>query len=356
MPNNQNPAQLWFYNSGVNVSCPACGLAPGFTIDAWDTRIANGNMAWHGEQAAHEWWAEKYLYRKLKDFPDLLSVNQLMQNFMASHSASSLGALTELGYQSSDLFAFSAADLAQLQANDDDITEALAEVDLIDSTLAAGGLSESQVTTLLAERDAWLDFAEQKQSDNEQIVAQWLADRAQNADALLNTNTAISTNEDYDGNEKTLNDLYLRTIVKGIPPTLAQKAVIEDIGLQCPLTGGPGVFRSNAWHGLITGDYLAPGECHGGGGRSANRKESPKLSGEVRIYPNPSNGNFTIDYPFENEGVLAVFNQLGTEVVRVRLLPEKKQLNLSHLPSGVYYGKITLPSGMTRSKMLVIQQ
>ncbi len=75
----------------------------------------------------------------------------------------------------------------------------------------------------------------------------------------------------------------------------------------------------------------------------------------VSIYPNPSNGIFTISTPYNNDiKNISVFNILGKKIATSnRSL--NQQYDFSYLKKGVYILKITLESHKTKTQKLVIK-
>jgi len=62
---------------------------------------------------------------------------------------------------------------------------------------------------------------------------------------------------------------------------------------------------------------------------------------QITIYPNPSNGLFTIEYPFTNESKVYTVTDINGKVVREGVInKEKSQLNLSEFVSGIYLLRI----------------
>lgn len=56
----------------------------------------------------------------------------------------------------------------------------------------------------------------------------------------------------------------------------------------------------------------------------------------LSVYPNPSNGIIQLDLENKEAGVLSVKNSLGEIVFTIELSVENSQIDLSHLPAGIY--------------------
>jgi hypothetical protein len=77
------------------------------------------------------------------------------------------------------------------------------------------------------------------------------------------------------------------------------------------------------------------------------------LSGKLLIYPNPSQGQFQV--VAEGGGALQLINQLG-QVLRTYTISDQRlsvSMDISDLPSGVYYLSGQLSDGMVREKLVL---
>jgi hypothetical protein len=76
----------------------------------------------------------------------------------------------------------------------------------------------------------------------------------------------------------------------------------------------------------------------------------------VNLYPNPSNGSFTIDLPFFKEVRFTVYNSLGNEVYRntiSQIRQASKLLNLTSLLSGAYILRIEADGRVVNKKIII---
>lgn len=77
----------------------------------------------------------------------------------------------------------------------------------------------------------------------------------------------------------------------------------------------------------------------------------------LTVYPNPSNGSFTIQFPLlsgESAGI-GLADISGREVCRQRMFGSETELNCNNLTSGVYFGTMQLSSGkIYHFKMVIV--
>jgi hypothetical protein len=85
--------------------------------------------------------------------------------------------------------------------------------------------------------------------------------------------------------------------------------------------------------------------------------EITAASGQARVYPNPSQGSFTVDLQNETaKSYITVYNVLGENVYQSKLTLGKTQISLNNPASGVYLYRILTESGQVVSTgKLVIQ-
>lgn len=78
-------------------------------------------------------------------------------------------------------------------------------------------------------------------------------------------------------------------------------------------------------------------------------------SNDVRIYPNPNNGEFTVEIhrPIEKGARITLFNSLGQEVYGTILIGEKANLTLNGLTKGVYLLRVNSDDASTIRKVVV---
>jgi hypothetical protein len=73
----------------------------------------------------------------------------------------------------------------------------------------------------------------------------------------------------------------------------------------------------------------------------------------VRIYPNPSQGRFTIDFSKEGERDITVYSMNEQEVYHSHTFSQTNDLDLTNLSSGIYFVRVTGTDGVTIHKIII---
>jgi hypothetical protein len=81
--------------------------------------------------------------------------------------------------------------------------------------------------------------------------------------------------------------------------------------------------------------------------------ETSFIYSSVKLYPNPSNGHFTIEMPFDGSKQIAVYNMTGELISEVRTSDETQKVNLSEVAKGVYFIQINASGSNARYKVIV---
>lgn len=81
----------------------------------------------------------------------------------------------------------------------------------------------------------------------------------------------------------------------------------------------------------------------------------PQKAESIHIYPNPSNGSIKIVHPFlqSEEPVLLLTDLLGKKMISVTLNSGEQTIDISTLPTGVYFATITTLTGETKTLKLI---
>ena len=78
--------------------------------------------------------------------------------------------------------------------------------------------------------------------------------------------------------------------------------------------------------------------------------EPVNIKSEINIYPNPGKDHIIVEpAPM---GILSLFNITGQELLKEKITTEKTQINISDLPSGIYFVKVQTKDEITVKKVI----
>lgn len=180
-------------------------------------------------------------------------------------------------------------------------------------------------------------------ADDAILYADWLA-------ALANASTTIGGTALQETNEALINTLYADYLSNGQDSLDDDEiAAIAQMALQCPFVGGAAVYKARMLNALYQPDILYDDLdiCNNQGvykgGKGLFDEENSLLTNQgietlhnFKLYPNPTNGAFTIEYV--KPGTLQVTDILGRRVATYNLPDNKASFSLpvEKMSSGVY--------------------
>ena len=354
-PKSQFPSD-WFTDSTnptpncpTNPTCPLTLIPP--DIHAQDVAIADGqyniNLGMLNSM-------EKTLYIKLKENPNLLIGDSLMQSFLNVRANGPIGKFYDLREGMSGLFAVPNATQDHLEDYLVDIQANLQQMGVLDSILATNP-PEPQYSNYQQQND---QLGNQNSLIYEAIdtIYSGLYDaQLALADSLLAVNNAIFSTTIADQNEKQVYDIFLNTLAKGIlEATPAELATLANIASQCVEDGGRPVWWAILLHNYFTGSNLAIPDCN------SEVKGNPialqhKNENEFVIFPNPTSGTCKISYQLEKEqkGEFKVFDLYGHILGVYNIESPSVLLSLDDLSSGAYIVQFSINGKLVKSEKLI---
>ncbi len=359
-----NGSPLWF-TSGSFVACSdECNwmFQPDSTNDM-DLAIATTGFDMPTNNGVYNWDARRYLYNKLAANPALANQSATYSSFQANQAGTSVGLLQSAVEQTHGLFAIPAASQQALDTNFAAIQAAISSISTIDATIAAGGLTESQLANLLTDKETQTTNLVSLQTSTEQLQAQLLVNRTTAANNVIAFNNGILTNAVHDQNEKTLLGIYLNTEAKNLPMTLAQKAQVLGIAEQCPESGGYVTYWARAWYTALTGILVGPQGCMSVGERSGTtgKQEGEPIPtvGQFQIAPNPAQDFVTVTFDPQSDwedASIVLLDAAGLARLTQKIEHGDKETTLSiqNLPNGVYWVSLKPDGHATSVQKLVI--
>ncbi|MEO5673241.1 MAG: T9SS type A sorting domain-containing protein [Chitinophagales bacterium] len=354
-------------NAGCNVIGPALRLSdvgsdsslsePPNEITSMDTLIASGDVSYAAGDSAAIWMDQKYLYEKIHENSLLIDTNQVMHDFFLENQSSNIAAFTTVHDSLAKSFSFennylslSVTDLGisliNVQSSYDSIVN-----QLLDSIVNLN-IADSLTTLKIELSNEMINI--QTQLDSLNVLMDSLYKIKINGVSLLNSNIS-NTQEIYDANQKSVNNIYLYTIALGIDSLNSNDfSILSSIANQCPHLGGPSVFTARYMVSYY--DHISSFNdsilCEGVNERYAY-KGNIAFKPFCKIYPNPASNTIIITYQLQNNqsAVIIITDLLGTVVKTVNLPIDYYAIStdISLLQHGVYLFRMLGTDGKNTS-------
>jgi hypothetical protein len=184
-----------------------------------------------------------------------------------------------------------------------------------------------------------------------------LADYQTALDNAETNNALIISTEQYEINERLINDIYITYLRTGAGSfTEAEWQTISDLATQCPYIGGSAVLKARNLYTLI--NPLVGFEdvtlCNSVGvyknGNNTFNNDNNMLdsmsavgallvdANRLKIYPNPANSEINITYNTQVESQFIIYDITGRAIVETKLPAKnaKVSVDISRISNGVY--------------------
>jgi len=164
---------------------------------------------------------------------------------------------------------------------------------------------------------------------------------------LLASLNAIVPVNNVEANLQTAAQGFLTYLITDtLTPT--QVATVRVLANKCPDWDGDAVYEARALLSMYdTAGTVYSDSCHSGGGHRPIKNNSTETSlstATFNLYPNPNNGNFTLQYDLgtNSSGNVKIYNTLGEMVGEYTLDNSEGKMNISNsgLSNGVYLWKL----------------
>jgi rRNA-processing protein FCF1 len=330
----------WFLSDitpEVTLTCsvlpPTGGLNTG--KDEWDIKVATHNYQPEKYTESTVWRAEYRLYQKLLANPELVLQNSELSVFKTEKTGSNMNKLAIIESIKQDLYKLNTDEQTQLSILiDQRDTKAdkfnMAHNDYVNNP----SIGKAEINS------SWV-ILQTKNTELESVLnAQHLVlvSQANNAQGL---NSLLSTNTIWETNHKSVNEIYLRTIVENSELNANEITQLQSIAVQCPYEGGDAVYEARSILGFMDEDYddrkicnledLRPNTLERG------QEISQLLNGSSLFYPNPVNDLLYLNSKIMGAAV-SVFDNLGVLIFEVNNV--QSPISVASLESGLYNIKI----------------
>lgn len=360
----------WFEDVTDTITSYLCPDLPGVCIRAdnltgdepdevLDEKTALGE--WLGEyyQDANNWLAQRRLYERIAEEGNPYPGNTDIAGFLAAAQSNGLSGYADIQTGIRQALEISQPDQDSLQLYESRILEGLDSLARLEGQLYTLGISEQDSIDLSDRRADLLQMVQASASAKQNLVNIIDSLRAIAADNLLLQNDNLpDLGKPYTANEKTVNDILLRTVLHGIFTFSSQdSATLESIAALCPLSDGESVLRARALLALVWGtpqSYEDEANCIA----ERSRREQSATPDQFRIYPNPAADRITVEHSGDetSEQTLLLFNALG-QVVKTAILPKEQnstQVLLNGVPAGIYWYRVNGMQAAIHSGKIII--
>jgi hypothetical protein len=284
-------------------------------------------------------WAQRSLYKETKEDSTLLANSAILTNFKDSLAQTAEGVRYEVSEKEQDAFTLDAT--AQMVLSSDQIyLDSLEQAIMALDTLAA--INNDSLAAV--QKEALFANLEQQDIVYKATLQSYEQAKLLKVALAKNENAATTSMEQYEQNDKEITDIFLNTIaVNNTDFSGSEATTLQSIAAQCPLIGGPAVYRARAIYEKIQHiEYNDVATCLSQGISYRKPKPTANISAtnQFSLRPNPANDFVTINsIELITEPIkVEIVDLLGKTVTLANLLAGQKSVDIptSSLTAGVY--------------------
>ena len=355
-----NPSNWFIQVVGQDIGCSAteCGGNAnliGESLKGFDYLTANDSIIDSLYQEELQYGANRYLYEKLDEIPNLLPETGIIHDFYNDNANNSIGKFTEIEQDQQAIQEnLLVTQLHSIQESIENIKEQLR---LSDSLFVA-----TNDSSILQTSDSLNIAMQNLQAQNISVSEQVNAYQTTQASIIDNKNSTVVANALYESNEKQINEIYLNTIAKqDYHFNQYQISIIDDIAHQCPFTGGKGIYKARALYALFYPFEVYDDKDICAAQNINWRKHNPITfcKDNINIYPNPAFNLIQIDFAAKSEAdkQFSLYDILGREILSHTILASETtaKITVGKLSKGIYQVRITSDKQVTFTTKLIIE-
>ncbi len=201
-----------------------------------------------------------------------------------------------------------------------------------------------------------IDSLETLYNDNDTLISEALNQcTSNNINQLISENNRMSLIHMADSVAKQALNIYYNTWQKGkYTLTASDSALLNAIAFDDPSISGDGVYLAR----MLLDTIVVEVEQQARLAEVEIREHGTHDSLNPLVFPNPTNGTFTIDLNFEPEAEVQVslMDLTGRIVFNATQVSQIKSYSFDYLASGVYLYRIEYNSSILSQDKLVIQK
>ncbi len=306
---------------------------------AADVLIALDSLNSSNYDEETKWKDKEALYEKLMLMPAYMDSSSILTDFYQSLAGTTIQQVASFHVSHNEIPPNESSLLQILENNSMSMYVKVDSIRVCDNTLAIFGLNDSLKEIIKLKRKILLQQVKQTVAFNNQAFVTLDSVVTLNADLLNDANDLINSSEIYEQSEQIINEAYLNSIEINETELIYNYATsILGVAQQCPLAGGPSVFRARSLYMLIDPDmeYWDDFTCIQNGWIL---KKGLIQFNFIGVYPNPTSGQATIRYLINSDCQLQLIDNFGKTVFTSELKSKEneKLFDLSSLSNGIYH-------------------
>lgn len=328
-----------------------------------DIRYARNKFDQSGSVPLINWEGKRYLYRRLKQYPTMLSEgNAVIDSFYLAMENSNFKLFYEVEEAVSNLYEVDSLTAAKMEADMAVIENLNQSVSSVDSLLQFAATAQD-TALLIAQRQGYLSQMAAPFQNLQSAKNSLWTQRINGTNAIIAMNTNIAPVDSLEINLRTVNDVFLNTVAKGIAQLdNNQFNRIGSVAFQCPDQGGKAVYRARALYNLNVPFHFDDGQiCANGGGNAGKNPQFLKVAETgFGLFPNPANTVLSIklegDVTGKETAEVAFYSMTGELVKQQQFtgMGRTIEMNIGDIANGVYWCKVKLENVEVGSQKLVV--
>jgi len=283
------------------------------------------------------------LYELLLEVPEYLDSSIVLSDFFISMAGSAIQGLAELDLNMDHLISTQLSLYSMIEYNSLEIYTKTKLLEELNEQLKSEELKEEEKDSILSVQTNLIENIQYLIGYNQNAMDAFLLSLNYSMEDLIAQNEAISTNGIYLQNHTSIKSINLSLLSQSDQEAylLTQSEQIREVADQCPLTGGPAVYRARSLYARIFPDHAYEDELECLQGGYAYRTKSEKV-GNSFVFPNPAKNEITIRYSYENVNTVEVLNAIGIVISNFPLEANRNEIkiNTENWLGGIYFYRI----------------
>jgi Secretion system C-terminal sorting domain len=326
-----------------------------------DGMVASNGIFIHPENLSGQYRLNRYLFKKLKNHPELAGMDNSFPSFLSALQGTNLDKLYQV---ERDIDWAIKASEAQEEASESmlaEIRQNIDSLDFIDSLLQSADFGTEAWNSLAAQKNAVSSLIVTWTEQYDGLVADYIHERNQKLNLAQALNASISSTATWENYEKTVNDIRIDKLLYG-SLTESQIDTLSDIAVLCPEVAG---YAASIAQGLLPDCVLQELTlCEGGDLEEETEVSLPQaltlppnnatVSGSSSLFPNPVTGS---EFSISVESPCKIYVQDVSGRVMLTAEIHEKKTNIRHgLGNGLYFVTIIGEGGQKTVKKMVVQK